>query len=278
MVGENLHEFDIQLCGYVWGNIQNAMERPAFARYFREVLGAGPLLEYLEKLLDQQGEPTWLLLSDGEFETLISLISDGPIEVGHEWLPYGRLHARYIDTLKEVRDKLTKQTAEEWAAACGRFGKRLKAKQLALPDGIDVVRDWVRHLRQLLKAMGATAFLPCPEGQSPTPTNPAPPPATGPAVPPTPETETVDQEAETLARALARMRALIAEFGMDSPPKKLLDVCGIQGRLARDTLRILQELGEYSGYGRKRPLRYADIRSRYGSVLRRLGISLPDRA
>lgn len=277
MAGEKLHNYDLQLCDYVLGNINQYLGEKRFARAARQVLSP-PILKYLVDDLDPEIDQERLLLSDREFDSLESTFEGDVPELNKEWFANEHLHDRRVQCVREVRDELTRQDAEDWSRACARFAERLKGKHVRLGEGIEIVHEWVWHIRRLLRAMGAIDLLPYPEGRSPTPTNPTPPLAPSSAAAPTPETETVDREAETLARALAKMRELIAKFGMNSPPKKLLEVCGIQDRLARDTLRILQELGEYSGYGRKRPIRYSDIRSRYGSVLRLLGISLPDRA
>src|SRR5208283_2474121 len=58
---------------------------------------------------------------------------------------------------------------------CVRFARRLEETRIRLPEGITAIQEWTRLLRRVLKAMGATHFLPCPDGQSPTPTCPAQP-------------------------------------------------------------------------------------------------------
>lgn len=93
---------------------------------------------------------------------------------GREWQPDEHLHRRHVHTLREVRELLSKQAAEDWSRACGDFGDALLARRLPLYEGVEIVRDWVRRLRELLRAAGAVELLPCPEGCSPTPTNKTP--------------------------------------------------------------------------------------------------------
>jgi excisionase family DNA binding protein len=55
-----------------------------------------------------------------------------------------------------------------------KFGKRLSARHLKLVEGLEVVRQWIFYLRRLLIAMGATHYLPHPDGNFPSPWFPTP--------------------------------------------------------------------------------------------------------
>src|SRR5207237_1288889 len=118
-------------------------------------------------------EPTRLLLNDAELQDLADCFTCGPPELDRRWKPDQQLYKRYFNTVKDVRDGLSPQVAEDWSRDCVAFAKRLRAPRPTLPEGIDIVREWVCRLRKLLRAMGATALLPRPEGQAPTPTDAA---------------------------------------------------------------------------------------------------------
>jgi hypothetical protein len=114
---------------------------------------------------------------------------------------------------------------------------------VSLPDGIELIGEWVGRLRELLGAMGATELLPYPEGRSPTPTYPNP---------------TTLSGAE--AKAVERMRQAIREApkGKTARADGLIQDAGINRKRGRDALRRLQAHGEYAGFARDRHRRYAD--------------------
>lgn len=207
MPGERLQEFDNDLCDYVVGNVRrhlrgaperptpktpvlrleewNALEFPAwFSRQFTRHMPA--LGDHV--WAGVHGETAGLPLNDAELGALASAVDDPPprVEGLCVWEPHPTLHAEYVECVPEVREALTRQTAEEWAAASAAFAARLCAEPLPLAKGIGVVRDWLWLLRRLLRLMGATNPLPYPLGTHPAPTHPNPPRAPHPREKPTP--------------------------------------------------------------------------------------------
>jgi hypothetical protein len=251
MTGEKLHAYDLQLCEYVLGNIRQYLGEMRFARAARLQL-SHQMLKHLVDDLDPVLDQERLLLNDAEFYSLKATFEGDVPELDREWVAYASLHGRRVQCVREIRGELTKQDAEDWSRACAGFAERLEGPRVRLGEGIEIVHEWVRHLRRLLQAMGATDLLPYPEGQSPTPTNPAPPPTTLPAN--TPAMEPIDQVGEDMNT----MRELIAKhkYKESAPAKWLIQNAGIRQTRARDALRRLEKLGEYSGYTRKRPRRY----------------------
>ncbi len=173
MIGERLHAFDLSLTEYVLDNVRAHLRDPAFAAYVEEQLDPRTLA-YLKALGDDV-EPPPLLLSDAELEDLIATFLVGPQELDQAWAPYESLHRRHIDCAADIRDGLAAEYLREWARACARFAEQLESDRVGLSGGIEVVREWVREARRLLRAMGATALLPPPDGTFPTPTCPEPP-------------------------------------------------------------------------------------------------------
>jgi hypothetical protein len=258
MAGQTLHDYDLRLCDYVVNNIGEHWHKRGFVARVKKQLGSGPLWRYVEAYADPGREQARLLLNDSDLTQLRDAFEDGPFL---QWEPYENYHGWYVDTMKEVRAKLGKLAADRWAAACNEFAKHLAHQRPYLAEGIGVVREWVVHLRGLLRAMGATALLPCPEGQSPTPTCETPASPSGPAL--------LDDQ---LARDMETMREAIAEHernnarvpasrrGRNAPPAALIEIAHIRPQRARQALRALEGLGEYSGFARPRSRRYLEGR------------------
>ena len=178
MTVPHLHTFDLQLCAHAVENVAQHLGRPSFAAQVDKALANRPLLrDYLKKAADPslEAEEARLLLNDSELNALEMAVE---FALTLRWEPSPALHRRYINTLKEIRENLSGQAAEDWSADCGRFARELEGERLRLQEGIDIVRQWVRRLRTLLRAMGAVELLPAPEGRSPTPTHPTPAPPT----------------------------------------------------------------------------------------------------
>lgn len=173
-MGRSIHLYDQRLCDYVIGTIAGYMDRPAFRAEVEEVFSAGPLLDYLVKASDNSidADEMRLLLSDHELSRLELVFED---TLNRRWVASEPLHRRYVETLPEVRDHLSRQAAEEWSEACATFARRLEDRHPRLSNGIAIVREWVGRLRTLLRVAGAVNFLPAPEGGFPTPTCPEPP-------------------------------------------------------------------------------------------------------
>ena len=114
------------------------------------------------------------------------------------------------------------------------------------------MREWVRLLRQVLEAMGATDLLPYPRGRQPTPTSPSPLPKPKPG----PSVEVgLDRR---LSEDVQRMRAVIREVAGDSTPKPdaLIKKAQISKQRGRAALRWLEEHEGYRGFARAKPDRY----------------------
>lgn len=240
MVGEKLHEFDLELSDYVAGNIRQYLQEKRFAAAARRHLHP-EMLAYLFDRLNPDVEEQYLLLSDDEFHEL-ALAFDGDVpDLDREWVADPALHKRYVYSVKEIRTELTRQEAESWSRACVRFAKRLCKAQLTLGEGIKIVGGWVHHLRRLLRAMEAMDLLPCPEGRSPTPTKPTP------VVPASAVRDAADLEAvDALRKAIAAH-----DDGVTAPAKVLILRAGIREQRGLDALRFLESLGEYKGFTRR---------------------------
>jgi hypothetical protein len=247
MPGEKLHKYDVALCNYALANISWHLDQPRFAAAVEKWFGRR-ILDYLKVETDTEQEE--LLLNDKEFYDLIELVEDeGPRPIP-EWHADKPLHRRHVLCVKEIRVELTRQAAENWSMASTRFARRLERQGVRLVQGLKIISAWVRHLRRLLEAMGATSLLPYPVGQSPTLTNPASPRIQPPSATATPAL--TDQ----VAADIEIMRGLIAAHGAKAPAKTLIRHCGISERRARNALRKLEALGVYEGFAKKRPPRY----------------------
>ena len=161
----NLHDFDHRLCRYVLDNFE-----PLLHRGMRdEVEGEldDQLLVFLTEENVANDPPLDFLLS---WHELLELeITCGILASRRKWTSYSRLHRWYVRTILEIRDGLTQETAEQWARICVEQGQQLEREGLWLPEGIEIVRDWIVDLRDLLLAMGRLDLLPAPEGFHPTP-------------------------------------------------------------------------------------------------------------
>jgi hypothetical protein len=172
MIGDDLHEYDLQLCDYALSAIREHMDVPAFSEWMRDQLSPPALLQFLVDGSDPAVEQEPMLLSDPEFYQITLALDGIPRNLDRPWLAYDELHARYVQTLTDVRDGLTKQVAEDWSTACVQFAASLERPAVRLSEGIEIVQDWTRHLRKLLSAMRRIDLLPQPEGQQPTPSHP----------------------------------------------------------------------------------------------------------
>jgi len=202
MSGESLHEFDLQLTNYILMNVRQHLGKRGFAQALKREL-RGQLFEYIAARTDLDDEDIWLLLHDEECDELVSAFDSRDPARERRWEPYAQLHARYVDTVKEVRDALSRQVADDWSRACVRFGAALQAEGLSVAEGLQIVSDWANEARRLLKAMGRTELLPRPEDSYPTPTSVEPPPSKPAALAPLLEEPKKDDN----------LRAMLAETG-----------------------------------------------------------------
>ena len=169
MIGQRLHQFDLDLTAYLVGNITQYLDRPAFLADVETICSSRPLLDYLH--LSHAGEEKRLVLNDDELYRLALIFED---HLNRRWSASESVHRRFVKTLPEVRNHLSRQAAEEWSDDCSRFASLLEKRQVRLSEGIGIVRGWVGRLRTLLRVMGGVELLPAPEGGSATPTCPTP--------------------------------------------------------------------------------------------------------
>jgi hypothetical protein len=183
------------------------MDRPAFAAFVEE--WAEPaVLAYL-KALDDDVEPAPLLLSDAELEDLWVGFGGEEFRFDKPWEEYPELYRRALMCAADIREGLAKEYIGEWARVCIRCTEQLESGRITLSGGIEVVREWAGEVRRLLRAMGATNFLPAPEGASPTPTSPEPP---APGTEETPAALEGQRSDDELRAALAKAQALQEEI------------------------------------------------------------------
>src|ERR1700722_4568034 len=107
MVGENLHKYDLALCDYVVGNIQQHLGEPAFAAYLAEQMERS-MLNYIKAGVDPDIDQAGLLLNDGGIDDLSSTFHVWEPQSFRYWEPATALYRRHVDTLKEIRDALSK--------------------------------------------------------------------------------------------------------------------------------------------------------------------------
>lgn len=271
MTGQHLHDFDLQLCAYAVENVAQHMARPRFAARLAEILAPRPLLlAYLKNAADRSldAEDVRLVLHDKELNSLENAVEG---ELDRPWEPYEALHRRYLQTVVEVRNNLTRQVAEDWSDDCARFAQQLEEGRVRLHEGIGVVRDWVRRLRTLLRVMGAVELLPAPEGRSPTPTHRTPaslplnapstrlasPHQTAVALPPT---EPVSGLASTLLQLTDAVNKIGAPGAAQLPPPEALSK-----QDAAKFLGVPVKTIEY--LIRVRKIQYAQLGSQRGRVI-----------
>jgi hypothetical protein len=255
MAGDTLHEFDLQLCDYVASNVQRHLDDPEFHCLLEEELWPEELLQYLRDGIDPDVDQDRQLLSAREMAYLLVALRDGPAQMDRSWSADQHLHRRYVATVKEVRNALSLQVADDWSRQCVGFATGLEAAKLKLSGAIEIVTDWTYALRQLLRAMGATKFLPVPEGSIPTPTNPTVTTRSG-----APSASTFDSLLARERDDIARMRQAIrtADDGRDTKPGSLVSAAGINRQRGRKALRWLECRGEYQGFAREQAQRYKE--------------------
>lgn len=247
MNGPNLHRYDVRLCEYVLGNICQYLDR----KQVRDRVGhlrSEQLRDYLVKHHDyntkwsdaDDAKPPALLFNSQELETL-ELAFEG-MQGAFEWTASRPLHEAYVDTLPEIRKRLSTQNAEDWARRCGEIGWELEGRKLELFDGIGLVNDWLRALRRLKRNIGDSDQLPCPDGSQATPTRAA-------AAPPkTPESATMkapDPE------DVKKVREAIQGKGKNAKSDAIVMIAGVRREDALAILRLLEDQGEYKGFFRR---------------------------
>jgi hypothetical protein len=165
-----LHEFDLDLCRYVLQNVRYHLRKDRFAAFAADAVNP-EVFGYLQSLR-RDDEPPPMLLNAAELIDLAEVFAGGPFEFDRPWEAYESLHRRSIECVTEIRATLTPHHAQEWSVASAGFADRLESGRARLHHGIEIVHQWVDEIRRLLKAIGATALIPRPEGSFPTPTCP----------------------------------------------------------------------------------------------------------
>jgi hypothetical protein len=244
MIGQRLHEYDLRLCDYAVAHVADYFGGGKKGAVFQQHLSE-PMLRYCTGQFDPVNDSEQLLLTADEMRELIDAV-DATMNFSSKWLSYDSLHRDYVATVREVGEELTKRTANDWADDCAGFASRLEMQQLSLTDGIEVIIEWVSRLRRLLRAMGASNFLPFPEGSFRTPT------------------ACIDHSAATVRYAglsrrqmanIDRMRRAIVSARakhMDDKPANLINLAGISNSDGREALRWLESHEGYKGFARRR--------------------------
>jgi hypothetical protein len=171
--GRMLHEFDIALCKYALNNIAGYSDRQEFRAYIEDNLDPS-VLTYLMALQADESDPLPLLLAESDLWEISDDFDGGTEEFNKYWVSNERLHRSSMDCVIEIRDSLAPTYAEEWAKLSTELTKWLEREETRLSNGIYVIGEWVVEARRLLRAMGAIAFLPRPDGTFPTPKFPVP--------------------------------------------------------------------------------------------------------
>lgn len=249
MVGFKLHSFQLQLLDYLQANFRDHLDDGRFRQALRAELGE-PLFAYLATEGGEEVEPDEQLVPSAAELIELEEATQALRWMRKGWRPYHELHERKDYCIAEVRDLLTRQSAEEWASASSQFAATLEQDVLCLHEGVAVMVKWVGLVRRLLKASGAVYFLPSPDGLLPTPTHPAPP--AGPRSSPTP----AGRQSTDLAEAvIERMRQAIRETpeGKEAKPATLIRAAKIATKSGRKALRWLEQHEGYQGFHRPRP-------------------------
>jgi hypothetical protein len=146
MTGEKLHEYDLDLCEYILGNIQKYECYRHFWGNLCKLLEdskESKLGEYLAhgkihtKIFGKKKtlEDVQLVLNEDQLEILNNAVEGA--NGRFPWEPYEALHNRFDETVPEVRASLGVVVANRWAEVCEQHGKRLERGVLHLIEGIE---------------------------------------------------------------------------------------------------------------------------------------------
>jgi hypothetical protein len=145
MHGQSLDDYESLLCQYALGNVRCYMQKPSFARWIEENIDNDQLISYLKR--DSVSD---VCLTDEEWGDLES-VTEGFNET---WVPWQYAHIQHLASVKEIRECLSNQAAEDWSEVCGRCARQLNSG-LRLTEGIQVIREWLVCLHQLRAHMPA---------------------------------------------------------------------------------------------------------------------------
>jgi len=243
ILGAKLHDYDIDLTDYALGNFIQYRYEKWYARWIANHIYSPTVIEYLSKRSDQHPDAPQVreLLSISDMVDLEEAFEDWPPGEGWGWCSYESLHHRYIKTIREVRDGLSRQTAEDWSKDCVQFANMLK-EGLSLHEGLGIVRAWVERLRKLQLAMDCVQFVPAADVSKW-------------------DVRTMDLSASGATQEkqinllqiednIKRMREAIMKLGKDAKPIGLINEAKIKNQSGRVALRELKRLGEYDGFAR----------------------------
>lgn len=270
MAGQRLHEYSLDLCDYVVGQLRSHLRAlpvrplPPLPKLDYDGFHRLTLAEWLGRgvaalpaaLADHvwagvTGDKILLPLNDRELFALASVVDDPPLRCEDDacWEPFPALHRRAVECVCEIRSGVTEYHVEEWARDSAAYGDRLCEAGLSLADGVATVHEWLWCARRLLQAMGATQYLPAPTGFHPTPTIPV-----AAAAPPS----DLDVTEERFAEVLGDLRKAISDLpeGRTAIPDVVVKQAMVQRQIGRQILRWLQTRGEYNGFTRTKPARY----------------------
>jgi hypothetical protein len=239
-----LHKFDLALCNHAILNIVWNFDEP---RVFAHVANIrSPLGEFFRGRHNKPiGPIPKVLLSDDEFDSIVAVLRFLPLRAQVFWTPYESMYVDRSLVTGEIRRLLAPAEADHWATISQRNTTALMQEELPLWSGIEIVQNWTWDLRRYLEALCEFGFLPTPRGHFPTISNPEP-------------SAVSSISFDPLEIYVARLQEA---FNSDPSrktkrPAELIKELGLNNRLARAALRVLEERGVYSGFKRKRPGRY----------------------
>lgn len=226
-----LHSFDLQMCMYLRSNLFDACRKRQFRHFLEDELDT-PLLNWLglgEAQSDVVSDEE-LLLSAVDLYELEGVITGMPSSA--TWEPDQRLHRRKTLCVKELREELTSQDAQEWSQRSSEFAAQLESPDQSLAQGVEIVLAWIQLIRLYKRAMQRKDLLPLPEGEFPTPLHPKPAP--------------VKNESKVEDAYITKGREGIRALGKNATKTAILHFVKGNKKQVFDALDVLREMGEYA--------------------------------
>lgn len=180
MASNELLDFDRDLCDYILGQIRPHLRtctvKPnGFAELDYDGFHRLDLPDWLGRAVAKlppsladhvwagvHGEPAVRSLDDFELNAITIAFADPPLrcEAQAVWVPFDGLHGRAVECIPLISAALTRQTAEEWASNSHAFATALTEDDLPLAAGVDIVQDWLRHIRRLQEVIASPVTPP----------------------------------------------------------------------------------------------------------------------
>ena len=154
MTGTKLNEFDVALCAYSLTNIRLNMTKPAFDKYFSDLLEPSTLA-YLTAL-GGETKCAPLLLPEFDLFKIATDIEHGSMMFDKAWEVDERVHRRVIACTREIRETIALAHADEWAKKSAKFASDLERERTRL-----------RRVKSWLEARNVLPDLPTPKGEKP---------------------------------------------------------------------------------------------------------------